>query len=57
MPPQPMVSQMRAVLQRYRAAGGSYTEEVIENAGHSPFIEQPARFHEVFFAHLARTGA
>ncbi|HEV2235140.1 MAG TPA: alpha/beta fold hydrolase [Ktedonobacterales bacterium] len=54
MPPQPMVSQMRAVLQRYQAAGGSYSEEVIENAGHSPFIEQPARFHEVFFAHLAR---
>jgi pimeloyl-ACP methyl ester carboxylesterase len=53
-PPQPMVSQMRAVLQRYQAAGGSYSEEVIENAGHSPFIEQPARFHEMFFAHLAR---
>jgi pimeloyl-ACP methyl ester carboxylesterase len=56
VPPQPMVSQMRAVLQRYQDAGGSFTEAVIENAGHSPFIEQPGRFHEVFFAHLTRAG-
>jgi pimeloyl-ACP methyl ester carboxylesterase len=55
-PPQPMVSQMRAVLQRYQDAGGSVTEEVIENAGHSPFVEQPGPFHSVFFAHLARAS-
>jgi pimeloyl-ACP methyl ester carboxylesterase len=53
-PPQPMVSQMRAVLERYQSAGGTYAEVVIEDAGHAPFIEQPARFHEAFLAHLAR---
>jgi pimeloyl-ACP methyl ester carboxylesterase len=56
VPPQPMVSQTRAVLERYQVAGGDYTEVVIENAGHSPFIEQPARFHQAFFAHLAHAG-
>ena len=41
-PPQPMVSQTRAVLERYAAAGGSYREVVYEGCGHSPHIERPA---------------
>jgi pimeloyl-ACP methyl ester carboxylesterase len=41
-PPQPMVSQTRAVLERYAAAGGSYREVVYEACGHSPHIERPA---------------
>jgi pimeloyl-ACP methyl ester carboxylesterase len=44
MPPQPMVSQTRSVLDRYVAAGGSYREVVIKEAGHSPQIERPAEF-------------
>ncbi|MFF5294059.1 alpha/beta fold hydrolase [Paractinoplanes globisporus] len=40
-PPQPMVSQTRAVLDRYAAAGGAYTEVVYENCGHSPHVERP----------------
>lgn len=51
-PPQPMVAQMRSVLERYRARGGAYQEEVIPDAGHSPHIEQPERFRAAFFAHL-----
>ncbi len=43
-PPQPMVSQTRAVLDRYAANGGEYTELVIAEAGHSPHVEQPAAF-------------
>jgi pimeloyl-ACP methyl ester carboxylesterase len=43
-PPQPMVSQTRAVLDRYAAAGGSYTEVVYDNCGHSPHIERPGEF-------------
>jgi pimeloyl-ACP methyl ester carboxylesterase len=39
-PPQPMVTQTRAVLDRY----GPYTEVVIANTGHSPHIEAPAEF-------------
>jgi pimeloyl-ACP methyl ester carboxylesterase len=41
-PPQPMVGQMRAVLERYAAAGGSYREVIYDNCGHSPHIEYPA---------------
>lgn len=55
-PPQPMVSQMRAVLDRYRAAGGTYQEIVLDGCGHSPHIEKAAEFQEAFFAFL-RGGA
>jgi pimeloyl-ACP methyl ester carboxylesterase len=41
-PPQPMVEQTRAVLQRYAAAGGAYREVVYSGCGHSPHIERPA---------------
>lgn len=41
-PPQPMVGQTRAVLERYAAAGGSYREVVYANCGHSPHVERPA---------------
>ncbi len=43
-PPQPMVGQTRAVLERYAAAGGSFTEVVLEGCGHSPHIERPDEF-------------
>jgi len=40
-PPQPMVGQTRAVLERYAAAGGTFTEVVLDGCGHSPHIERP----------------
>jgi pimeloyl-ACP methyl ester carboxylesterase len=40
-PSQPMVSQTRAVLEDYAAAGGSYREEVLEGCGHTPHVERP----------------
>lgn len=43
-PPQPMVAQTRAALDRYAAAGGTYDEVVIADTGHSPHIEKPAEF-------------
>jgi pimeloyl-ACP methyl ester carboxylesterase len=49
-PPQPMVSQTRAVLDRYAAAGGSYREVVYPDVGHSPHVECP----EAFAAELLR---
>lgn len=44
-PPQPMVSQTRAVLDRYAAEGGRYQEIVLPGCGHSPHLERPAEFH------------
>jgi pimeloyl-ACP methyl ester carboxylesterase len=47
-----MVAQIRAVLDRYRAAGASYEEAVIAECGHSPHIEKPEEFRTRFFAFL-----
>jgi pimeloyl-ACP methyl ester carboxylesterase len=47
-PAQPMVSQTRAVLQQAMAMGGTFTEEVFADCGHSPHLEQPDRFRELF---------
>lgn len=43
-PPQPMVSQTRAVLDRYAAAGGRYRELALPGTGHSAHLEQPEAF-------------
>jgi pimeloyl-ACP methyl ester carboxylesterase len=51
-PPQPMIGQTRAVLEKYAAAGGNFKEVVIQDTGHVPFIEKPAAFNQVFHAHL-----
>ncbi len=51
-PPQPMVAQTRAVLDRYAAAGGSYREVELD-AGHSPHVERPAEFQAALAEHLA----
>jgi pimeloyl-ACP methyl ester carboxylesterase len=51
-PPQPMVGQTRAVLDRYQAGGGRYTEHVLAGCGHSPHLERPAEFVELVTAFL-----
>jgi pimeloyl-ACP methyl ester carboxylesterase len=51
-PPQPMVGQTRAVLEKYTASGGTFQEVVIDGAGHLPFIEKPEAFNRVFHAHI-----
>src|SRR5215218_845542 len=51
-PPQPMVSQIRTVLEAYSKSGGSYREEVIEDCGHSPHIEKPEEFRQTLFGFL-----
>jgi pimeloyl-ACP methyl ester carboxylesterase len=51
-PPQPMVSQMRAVLEKYQINGGKYHELVIADTAHSPHIEKPEKFLEVFMEFL-----
>ena len=43
-PPQPMVAQTRALLERYREHGGRYSEVVMEGCAHASHLEQPERF-------------
>jgi pimeloyl-ACP methyl ester carboxylesterase len=52
-PAQPMVQQVRAVLDRYQRAGGRYTEHVLAGCGHSPHLERPTEFTEIMTAFLA----
>jgi len=52
-PPQPMVSQMRAVLERYANNGGHFDERVFEDTGHGPHIEK----HDQFVAAVRRFWA
>ena len=56
-PPQPMVSQMRALLDDYRAHGGKYEEVVIPDCGHSPHLEKPTEFREKLLSFLTEIGA
>ncbi len=51
-PPQPMVSQMRAVLDAYEARGGRYREAVIPDCGHTPHVEKPEEFRRLLFGFL-----
>lgn len=51
-PPQPMLGQTRAVLDRYQVAGGAYQEVVIEDTGHVPFVENLPAFNRAFHPHL-----
>lgn len=51
-PPQPMVAQTRHVLEAYAAAGGAYTEHVMEKVGHSPQIERPEEFLDLLVSGL-----
>ena len=46
-PAQPMVSQMRAVLDRFAAAGGTYREVKLAGIGHSPHLEVPEQFAQI----------
>lgn len=52
--PQPMVDQTRTVLEKYAANGGSFKEVVIEETGHSPYIEKPEEFMNVLTDFLAK---
>lgn len=51
-PPQPMNDQTRNVLEAYADNGGSYTEEVFSDVGHSPHIERPERFQSTLVEFL-----
>lgn len=51
-PPQPMKSQVRALLEGYRERGGEVQETMLENCGHSPHIEKPEEMLQAFNAFI-----
>ncbi len=51
-PPQPMVSQTRAVLRRYDPDGHKVSERVFADCGHTPYIEKPEEFDGALHAQL-----
>jgi pimeloyl-ACP methyl ester carboxylesterase len=51
-PVQPMVTQTRAVLERYAAKGGEYREVVLPEAGHAPHLDEAEVFDRELAAHL-----
>jgi pimeloyl-ACP methyl ester carboxylesterase len=51
-PPQPMVGQMRAVLEAYKQNGGQYEELVFAECGHSPHLEKPEAFDKALHAFI-----
>lgn len=53
-PPQPMVSQIRAVLERYEQAGGHVVTEMFEESAHGPHIDASERWRALFYDFLSR---
>ncbi len=54
-PPQPMVTQIRTVLERYQANGGRVQMEMFEGSGHGPPIDAAERWSQCFFGFLDST--
>jgi pimeloyl-ACP methyl ester carboxylesterase len=51
-PPQPMITQIRELVERYGDDGGRAVAEIFEDSGHAPFIDASARWSAVFFGFL-----
>lgn len=47
-PAQPMVTQVRTVMENYRASGGEYREVILTDCGHSPHIEKQDEVFRLF---------
>lgn len=56
-PPQPMLAQTRYFLERLTENGASYQEVVIEDTGHTPYIEKPVEFAQLLHQHLQKHSA
>ncbi len=53
-PPQPMMDQIRTLLNDYARQGGSYREVAVEGSGHVPFLSHPLEFNRAFHALLKK---
>jgi pimeloyl-ACP methyl ester carboxylesterase len=52
-PPQPMVTQIRNVLEEYRRRGGRVEIEMFEGSGHGPLFDAAEKWADGFFKFLA----
>jgi len=52
-PPQPMVTQIRNVLERYRELGGRVEMEMFQGSGHGPIFDAAQRWSKLFLKFLA----
>ncbi|WP_344416112.1 alpha/beta hydrolase [Pseudonocardia ailaonensis] len=55
-PPQPMVTQIRDVLEAYAKAGGSVRTEMFEGSGHGPHVDAEERWLAVLVDFLTTIG-
>jgi pimeloyl-ACP methyl ester carboxylesterase len=53
-PPQPMMEQIRTLLESYASRGGRYREVAVEASGHVPFMSRPDVFDPAFHELLAQ---
>ena len=53
-PTQPMMDQIRTVLDDYSERGGSYQELAVEGSGHVPFLSHQEEFNAAFHAFIGR---
>jgi pimeloyl-ACP methyl ester carboxylesterase len=51
--PQPMVTQIRNVLEEYRSRGGRVQMEMFEGSGHGPVMDAAERWSRLFFEFVA----
>lgn len=51
-PPQPLLSQVKYSLVQYEVAGGKVHRMVLENIGHTPYLEKPAEVTNAIAEHL-----
>lgn len=51
-PAQPMRSQIEYAMQQYQLTGGSVSDELVEDCGHTPFIEKPEITKKALLNHL-----
>ncbi len=56
IPPQPMIAQTRAVLERYQQEGGSYRELALPGVGHSPHLEAEDDVRSAVVSHIRGAG-
>ena len=56
-PPQPMVTQIRSVLERYQQAGGRVRMEMFEGSGHGPVFDAAERWKKLFYEFLESAAA